>query len=196
MVDTVSAKKIMPSVEMIWTQLRSRLLAFINGRVNNTAIAEDLLQDVFLKIHRNIHTLNNPARVESWVYQIARNTLIDYYRRQRPGDALPDELTADEDSNAQLQQRLSESLHFMSLLLPEKYREAVILSDFQNVPQVEAAERLSISYSTYKSRVQRGRQMLREMWQECCHFEFDRRGTIIDYHSNTCSCCGDTDCDS
>lgn len=190
-----TTQQMTPSVEMIWNQLRGRLLAFINGRVQTPAVAEDLLQDVFLKIHRSIHTLDNPARLESWVYQIARNVLVDYYRKDRPGELLPDDLHVDDGADSQIQQRLSDSLHYMTLLLPEKYREAVVLSDFQHVPQIEAAERLGLSYSAYKSRVQRGRQMLREMWLQCCHFEFDRRGTIIDYHSNACNCCGEKGCD-
>ena len=65
--------------------------------------------------------------------------------------------------------------------LPEPYREAVRLADLEGVPQTELAERLGISVSGTKSRVQRGRQMLRKELEECCRFEFDRRGKVIDF---------------
>jgi RNA polymerase sigma-70 factor (ECF subfamily) len=64
--------------------------------------------------------------------------------------------------------------------LPEPYREAVVLTDLEGLTQKELAGRLSISLSGAKSRVQRGRQKLKEMLLDCCRFEFDRRGGVVD----------------
>jgi RNA polymerase sigma-70 factor, ECF subfamily len=64
--------------------------------------------------------------------------------------------------------------------LPEPYREALVLTEFDGLTQQELADRLNISLSGAKSRVQRGRRQLKQMLEECCTFEFDRRGKVID----------------
>jgi RNA polymerase sigma-70 factor, ECF subfamily len=64
--------------------------------------------------------------------------------------------------------------------LPERYREALVLTEFDGLTQQELADRLNISLSGAKSRVQRGRAQLKQMLNECCTFEFDRRGKAID----------------
>ncbi|MGH7840501.1 MAG: sigma factor-like helix-turn-helix DNA-binding protein [Candidatus Binataceae bacterium] len=65
--------------------------------------------------------------------------------------------------------------------LPEIYRDAVMLSDLEEVPLKQIAEREGISVSAVKSRVQRGRRMLQNMLQECCAFEFSHNGAIMDF---------------
>src|ERR1043166_5062645 len=72
------------STEHIWHTLHDPLLAFIRKRVADQESAEDILQDVFLKIHTNIATLRSEEKLESWVFQIARNLIIDYARRKTP----------------------------------------------------------------------------------------------------------------
>jgi RNA polymerase sigma-70 factor (ECF subfamily) len=64
--------------------------------------------------------------------------------------------------------------------LPEPYRDAVVLTELEGLTQRELANRLGISLSGAKSRVQRGRAQLKQMLDECCTFEFDRRGKVID----------------
>jgi RNA polymerase sigma-70 factor (ECF subfamily) len=72
--------------------------------------------------------------------------------------------------------------------LPDVYREAIIFTEYQGWTQKELAQHLGISLSGAKSRVQRAREKLKNMLLACCHFEFDRRGKIIDYHSRS-DCC-------
>jgi RNA polymerase sigma-70 factor (ECF subfamily) len=98
---------------------------------------------------------------------------------------------ADEDIEA----RLAASLRSMIDCLPEEYREALILTEFEGITQQELAQRLGLSLSGAKSRVQRGRKMLREMLLACCHFEFDRLGKVIDYYPH-CQCCADGACEN
>ena len=64
--------------------------------------------------------------------------------------------------------------------LPDAYREAIVLTEFEGLTQKELADRLGISLSGAKSRVQRARGQLKQMLLGCCQFEFDRRGGIID----------------
>jgi RNA polymerase sigma-70 factor (ECF subfamily) len=65
--------------------------------------------------------------------------------------------------------------------LPEDYREALILSEIKGMPQKDVALKQGLSISGAISRIQRGRSMLKEMLMECCRFEFDHLGNVIDY---------------
>jgi len=69
--------------EQAWERFHTPLLQFIRRRVPDDEMAEDLLQDAFLKIHQQIETLKDTRKLESWVYQIARHAIIDYYRSKR-----------------------------------------------------------------------------------------------------------------
>jgi RNA polymerase sigma-70 factor, ECF subfamily len=78
----------------LWHNLHDRLLRSIRRHVEDAASAEDILQEVFLMIHLRIGTLRDEERVEDWVYQIVRNAITDYRRRQRPNAPLLEELVA------------------------------------------------------------------------------------------------------
>ena len=73
--------------------------------------------------------------------------------------------------------------------LPEKYRQALLLTEFENVPQEDLAQRLSLSVSGAKSRVQRGRALLRQNLEDCCQFEFDPYGNLVNYTPRDAHCC-------
>ena len=177
------------TLEAIWEEYCCRLLAFIRGRVSDPAEAEDILQEVFLRVHRNLCCLPQPSKMDSWIYQIARNLIIDHYRRRKELVVIPESLPAqadfpEEDSEAELALSLSEMVNE----LPEPYRQALLLTEYQGLSQVEMAEKLGISLSGAKSRVQRARQKLRDMLLTCCHFELDRRGRIMDFYARCCCC--------
>ncbi len=176
-------------LEIIWEQYCCRLLAFIRSRVSDELDAEDILQEVFFRIHRNLCCSTQWDKPESWIYQITRNLIIDTYRRRRESTEIPENLPADDDipeddPEAQLALSLRETID----ALPEPYRQALVLTEYQGLSQIEMAERVGISYSGAKSRVQRGREKLRDLLLACCHFELDRRGRIIDYYERCCLC--------
>jgi RNA polymerase sigma-70 factor (ECF subfamily) len=179
------------TIESLYKSLSGQLRQFITGRVSDPAQAEDILQDVFLKIHSKIDTLQDQEKLESWVFQITRNAIIDYYRGRKQtvevDEALdlPEQAPSDQDAVM----RLLPSVREFVEQLPEPYRQALRMVEYEGVSQKELAERLGISFSGAKSRVQRGRAMLRDLLMQCCHFEFDRYGTIIDYHPIRCACC-------
>jgi RNA polymerase sigma-70 factor (ECF subfamily) len=169
------------TLEEVWTQFATRLRFFIRGRVNDDATADDILQNVFVKVQSRLSTLRGAQKLESWVYQIARNAVVDHYRASRPTEELTEDLaqalqTPDEAESGPL----LASFRRMITTLPEPYREAIQLTELEGKSQVELAERLGISVSGAKSRVQRGRAMLKDMLLECCRFEFDRRGGILE----------------
>jgi DNA-directed RNA polymerase specialized sigma24 family protein len=72
------------STEQVWEAFHLPLHQFICKRVPDEDTTEDLLQEVFLKIHRSIRILKGVKKLESWIYQITRHAIIDYYRHQKP----------------------------------------------------------------------------------------------------------------
>jgi RNA polymerase sigma-70 factor (ECF subfamily) len=172
-----------PSTDAIWTHLSADLRRFIRRRVSDDHAADDLLQETFVRVHRNLGTLQEADRLAAWVYRIARNVIHDYYRRAtNAAVALADADPAD-DTDDQLSQhrcRGAEWLEEMTRSLPAGYREAVQLAEIEGLPQQEVADRLGLSLSGAKSRIQRGRALLKDVLEQCCHFEFDGRGNLMD----------------
>ncbi len=149
---------------------------------------DDILQDVYLKIHHNIANLRDRTRLSSYVFRIARNAIHDHYRsssRTTQLEVEPVGETSEERFTPHSQVALG--LRIMILTLPPKYTEALLLSEIEGYTQAEVARALNLSLSGAKSRVQRGRKLLKQALLDCCRFEFDRRGTIIDYHPHQCN---------
>lgn len=182
------------TVEQAWTTFHTPLLHFVRRRVADEASAEDIVQEVFLKVHTHIDTLSDMAKLQSWLYQLARNAIIDHYRRTRITVAISEQLPAFiEDDENDAVARLTPAVKAMLAALPAIYREALRLTEYDGLTQKELAEKLGMSLSGAKSRVQRARQMLRQMLLACCHFELDRRNAILRYQSR-CACCTTNDC--
>jgi RNA polymerase sigma-70 factor (ECF subfamily) len=187
------------TTEHVWEAFHTPLQQFIRRRVSDEATAEDVLQDVFLKIHFHVEALKDVKKLESWIYQITRNAIIDSYHESRPTTTLeaaevldlPEELPDDD-----VVSELLPCVRAMVRSLPELDRQALVLTEYQGLTQKELSERLGLSFSGAKSRVQRAREKLKQQLLEGCHFELDRRGHIIDYqprcHScETAACCSD-----
>ncbi len=176
-------------IEHVWDQYRHRLKAFIRSRVEDDATAEDLLQETFIRVHRHLCCQPDWDKPAGWFYQIARNLIIDHYRRRRElaelSDTLPAEPGLPEDDP---EVELALSLKDMIDELPEPYRQALLLTEYQGLSQKQLAERQGLSLSGAKSRVQRARDKLRDLLLQCCHVEFDRRGGVVDYYEHCCCC--------
>lgn len=167
-----------------------RLRAFIRRRVRNDTIADDLAQETLLKVYRSRATLRDGTKLEGWLYQIARGTIIDHYRRQRPAEELPTSLSGEKpDEIAALRARVMISMSKFLEDLPEAYREPVRLAELEGLPLARIALRLDLSLTAVKSRVRRGRAMLRKKLQDCCRFEFDRLGQVIGFERRQLLCC-------
>lgn len=168
------------TLEHIWNEFAEKLRQFIRHRVSDPESAEDILQDVFLKIHGRLGQLKDPAKLQGWLYLIARNAVIDFYRARQETVPVPEDLMAEPEAEPLEREELKASFRRMIFSLAEPYREALVLTEFDGLSQKALAERLGISFSGAKSRVQRGRAQLKAMLHECCVFEFDRRGRVID----------------
>lgn len=171
------------TTDAIWTRLSADLRRFIRRRVADDHVADDLLQETFVRVHRNLGALHHADRLAAWVYQIARNVIHDHHRKATNATvALADDPAEQpEDRLSCLRSRAGEWLEEMVRQLPGGYREAVQLSEIEGLPQQEVADRLGLSLSGAKSRIQRGRVMLKGVLEQCCHFEFDGRGNLMDY---------------
>jgi len=171
-----------------------RLRSFIRRRVRDDASADDLAQETLLKVYRSRATLRDETRLEAWLYQIARGTIIDHYRRRRPAEELPAALAGESpDEMAGLRARVLVSLQRFLEELPAAYREPVRLAELEGLPLARIALRLDLSLTAVKSRVRRGRAMLKKKLQACCRFEFDRLGRMIGFERRRQLCCDDGD---
>jgi RNA polymerase sigma-70 factor, ECF subfamily len=166
----------------VWNALSDELRAFLRPRVPCESDADDVLQDVFVRIVEKIGSLREAGRVESWVYQIARNAIADFYRRRTPQPADPVEVAVDpnvEEGNGNLNRSVAAWLSLMIGALPETLRDAVRMYELEGLSQSEIANRLNISLSGAKSRVQRGRRQLEQLLRGSCDLETDSRGNVI-----------------
>ena len=206
--------------ERLWHEVHDRLTAFVAQRVDDPADVADLVQTVFLRVHQNMAAIADEQRLLPWLFQITRNAVADYYRAPvrrreiggvgpdgavelgaghgiaaaaRPsGDSEPlhpaDPRSASEDEPAA--RELAGCVRPLLELLPPSYREALTLVEFDGTPQVEVAARLGISVSGMKSRVQRGRAMLRDGLLACCDISRSATGGILDFAPRNGGSCG------
>lgn len=182
--------------EELWQGMHDGLRAFIAKRVSDQEHVEDILQDVFLRTHRQVDTVNDPRRIVSWLYQVTRNAIIDYYRRPGRRHEILAGLSADiEAFGGELQEESDDSgselagcLRPMIERLSQDYRDAINLVEFEGLTQHEAAKRMGVSLSGMKSRVQRGRKQLKQMLDDCCRIELDRRRAVVGYEVRDAGC--------
>jgi len=176
--------------EAIWRDLHGPLLGFIARRVPDRDSAEDILQDVMLRIHRHVGELKKAPAVSAWIYEIARNAITDHYRRaavrrERPSGSDTDldrpELPVFEPTPAELRSELAACMAPLLQQLPAIYREALTLTELDGLTQANAAARVGLSTSGMKTRVQRARAQLKELVVRCCEIDLDRRGGIVNY---------------
>jgi RNA polymerase sigma-70 factor, ECF subfamily len=166
----------------VWHALSGELRSFLRSRVPHDSDADDILQDVFVKIVEKIGSLRDATRLESWVYKIARNAITDFYRREapQPADPVEDAVAPGEEQQANnLNRSIAAWLALALARLPDTVREAVRLYELEGVSQAEIADRLGVSLSGAKSRIQRGRRQLEGLLRGCCQLELDRRGNVI-----------------
>jgi RNA polymerase sigma-70 factor, ECF subfamily len=172
----------------LWNDFAPPLRAFLARRVPAGVDADDLLQEVFVRVVRHLNTLRATDRPEAWLFQIARNALRDSLRARQRRDGRTDSLeidVPDDSDSASLRAsevELAPCLTSMIDRLSEPYRSAIQLTSIRGLTQAEAAREAGVSISGMKSRVQRGRDQLRQMLVRCCEIEVDVRGGVADFH--------------
>jgi RNA polymerase sigma-70 factor (ECF subfamily) len=168
--------------------------AFVRRRVRRPEDAADVAQDALLRLYRTAGRLRDEEALEGWMYQIARSAIIDHHRRAGflpeavDPDVLADGLAAPEDEPIRPAESLAACLRPLLTRLPEDYREALALAELGGLSQADAAAQVGISLSGMKSRVQRGRRLLRAEVGRCCKLELDARGVLAEATSPRPAC--------
>jgi RNA polymerase sigma-70 factor, ECF subfamily len=191
------------TTEELWRVMHDGLRVFIAKRVSDQEHVDDILQDVFVRVHRQIDKVNDPGRIVSWIYQVTRNAIVDYYRNpgrrreipaglsteiEKLGVAPPTFDIARRRGVAEPGAELAGCLRPMIERLPKDYRDAIMLVEIEGLTQQAASQQMDISLSGMKSRVQRGRKQLKQMLNDCCLIELDRRKGVVEYQSRRPEC--------
>jgi RNA polymerase sigma-70 factor (ECF subfamily) len=168
----------------IYKQFHAELLGYIKSKIRSREDAEDILQNVFIRISSNVGKLTEDVKLKNWIFTITRNAIIDYYRananKKKLGvnEEITEEIPEQEDSDST--KGLDQCISSMIGLLPDEYREIIIESEIKGIKQKDLAERYGMAYPSMRSKVQRGRERLKQLFYNCCHIETDRLGNVID----------------
>jgi RNA polymerase sigma-70 factor (ECF subfamily) len=188
------------TTESVWDQLHANIRGFVGRRVREPADVDDIVQRVFLQVHRALPSLRDAEKLQPWIYQTTRRAIADYYRapvrRREVGLGVETDLASvepaadwppDEDGESALRE-LGGCLKPLIGSLGPSDAQALQLVEFDGLTQVEAAGQLGLSVSGMKSRVQRARVHLRSALEECCRVAIDARGGILNYEARAGSC--------
>jgi RNA polymerase sigma-70 factor (ECF subfamily) len=194
------------NTETLWKEFSEHVRAYIRSKVSSDEVAEDIVQDIFVRIHQGLGGLKHEDRLQSWVFGIARRSLADYYRkksrkRSQPTETIAndtdpeeekeiDNLTAFEGEHSVHEEVLSWLIPMIDEL-PDKYRLPLKMADVEGKTQQEVADELGLSLSGAKSRVQRGREKLGEVLSACCEVQFGTEGRAVAYRKREEDDCED-----
>ncbi len=165
------------TTQHIWESYHREVKQFIMSKIKDEDIANDLLQEIFIKIHTKKETLENIGKLKSWIFTIARNTVLDYFKQSTKTREF-----FDTDSILEEEKMLhnkTDCLHGIIKHLPKKYRDPLFLSDIKGMKQAATAQKLKLKLSTTKSRIQRARKQIAQAFMECCDFKINQKGFLV-----------------
>lgn len=138
--------------EQIYKDYHEKVLHLIYGKINNYTLAEDLTSDVFLKVYSKLDTFDETkASISTWIYRIAQNTVIDYFRTRKVYSEVPEEIAVESEIDDEvLNNETLDALADALAELPERDRDLIILHYYHGLTLKEAAERIGMSYSNAK----------------------------------------------
>lgn len=160
------------------------LFLYVKKRINSLEDAEDLTQEVFYKLAKSdMSQVNN---LKHWVYSIAQNTITDFYRKKKIlSNSIEDHQVFEEENNDEATQELSLCVEEFIKELPKDYQKIMTMAGIENKSQKEIAETLDMNYVTVRSKIQRGRRKLRDLFTNCCTVLQGGKGSIIEYERKT-----------
>jgi len=176
----------------IYDQYYSRVRKFILALVKDEWVADDIIQETFLKVQQNIKSLRDPSKLSSWIFRIAHNLCQDHFRRlkkSRKEESIDQEETGDLKEaliqkelgvQKELEQRqMGECVQNQINLLPESLRTVLVLFDIMEFSHQESAGILGITVKNVKVRLHRARKRLKAILEDKCAFERDERNVLI-----------------
>ena len=166
-----------------WQDIERRLRPYVARRVAFPGDVEDVLQEIFVRIHRGVSSLRDGESFGGWVYRIAQSCIADAARARARSplelvDETPETTAPAPDESDDLESELGACVALFVARLPAPYREAVTLTELEGLTQKEAAEMLGVTLPAMKSRTLRGREKIRDMFEECCRISVDCRGRV------------------
>jgi RNA polymerase sigma-70 factor, ECF subfamily len=183
----------MPSLQIVAEQFRAEIFAYIRSKVGDPATADDLTQETFVKVSRALAKGTTPEHFRGWLYQIARNTTIDFFTESRRFVPLEDSIVnreagkseSDDSGDNEFRKQLFSYTLKVIETLPAEDREALTLTEVDGLSREELASELGISLTAAKSRVHRARAKLRKAVEECCRLVTDPYGRVMDWRKRT-----------
>ncbi len=165
------------TTKYVWDTYAQDIKRFILSKTKDESIADDILQETFIKVHTKLQTLKDDDKLKSWLFSVARYTLMDYFKTKKIKVELNDFEVADTSETHQHTEK--DCLRGILVNLPKKYREPIFLSDIMGLKQKEVAKRLNLSLSTVKSQIQRGRKQIAQGFMDCCGYEMNNDGYLV-----------------
>lgn len=165
------------TTNQVWTKYADDVKFFILSKVKDNSITDDLLQDTFIKVHTKLHTLKDITKLKPWIFTIARNSIMDYFKSTNQTFELASfETETNIEENAHTEK---DCLRGILQSLPKKYREPLFLSDIKGLKQQEVANTLKQSLPTTKSQIQRARKLIAKGFMDCCGFVLNEEGKLV-----------------
>ncbi|TXD53952.1 MULTISPECIES: sigma-70 family RNA polymerase sigma factor [unclassified Polaribacter] len=172
------------NTKQVWISYSEDLKRFINSKIKDHTIADDILQDTFIKIHTKLHTLKDTTKLKAWCFAVARNSILDYWKSKNSTFNIADlhtetqvgKTTSEVQENSHTEE---DCLKQILKNLPIKYRKPLFLSDIKGLKQQEVADQLHQSLSTTKSQIQRARKLIAQGFIDCCGFVLNKKGNLV-----------------
>ncbi|MGA9649915.1 sigma-70 family RNA polymerase sigma factor [Pedobacter sp.] len=161
----------------IWNTYSNAIKHFILSKVKDVTVADDLLQETFIKVHTKLDTLKDEDKLKSWLFAIARYTVLDYFRNNNITYEMTEADMVFEDQK--LDHTKEDCLRGIIKSLPKKYRDPLFLSDIKGIKQTQISEQLHVPLPTIKSQIQRGRKLIAQGFIDCCDFKVNDAGYLV-----------------
>lgn len=167
-----------PCLMAAWSVCEAELLGYLRHRIRCIEDAEEVLQEVFIKAMRQGAQFCGIDNPRAWLFQVARNILVDRFRHAHEHVSLPDDIPAVLLDEVSPVDALSQCLPRVLSELSNEDRLAIRFCDIEQNSQQALAELLGISLPGAKSRIQRARHRLREQLICACQVTFDDKGDV------------------
>ncbi len=176
----------------IYDQYYAKVRKFILALVKDGWMADDLIQETFIRVQQNVESLRDSSKLSSWIFRIAYNLCQDHFRQlkisrkkesidQEETEGLKETLIQDgKDIQKELEQRqMGQCVQDQISLLPKSLRTVLVLFDIMEFSQQEIADILGITIKNVKVRLHRARKKLKPILEEKCSFERDERNVLV-----------------
>ena len=169
------------NTKIVWDTYGDDVKRFVFSKTKNKDVASDIVQEVFIKVHTKMATLQNAEQLKSWLFNIAKNTVLDYFKSsQKEGSAEQDIVEIIDEDSLHLKDHSEEDcLYGIVTKLPKKYRVPLFMADIKGMKQAVIADVLKLPLPTVKSQIQRARKMIAQGYMDCCGFELNDKGFLV-----------------